>query len=65
LASLKQTAWKDRNLLLALAHHFIAHFVLFGFFELFPSYCVTVLDIQNELLLSVIFNVGIFSVYLF
>lgn len=46
-------------------HSGIAYFVFYGFLELFTLYCVTVLDIKNELFISIVHSVAIFGAFLY
>lgn len=62
---LKKILWKDRNFLFALIHHALLCLVFFGFFENFTLYCVTVLDIKNELFISIAQSTALFCLFLY
>lgn len=62
---LKQLLWKDKNLLFALLYQSFIYFTFYSFFDIFAVYCATVIEIDNELILSSIFCIAMLALFLF
>ncbi len=62
---LKQILWKDRNLLFSLSFQGLIYFISIGVFDIFGIYCITVLNIEEELFLSNIYCSAMFALFVY